>query len=167
MQMMQGRARFDWRANRISARDLPATRRLAGGAAHAPSRTLPCRATCCSRRPAGEVPAPRRPGGLLEGFCPDPRPEEQIALNCNGSLLLLRLSDIDWLEAAGQGVTLHVGRQVCLLDQPLAAVVAKLPPDRFLRVGPSAVVNLARIKNLRRLCQGEWRVLLRNGTRLT
>ena len=48
-----------------------------------------------------------------------------------------------------------------------AAISAKLPPGRFLRISPFALVNVGQIKGLRRLCQSEWAVLLRNGTRLT
>ena len=80
---------------------------------------------------------------------------------------MLRLADIDWLEAADQCVALHVGQETHLLNDTLAALMAKLPPGRFLRISPTALVNLGRIKRLRPMCQGEWRVLLRNGTRLT
>jgi two-component system LytT family response regulator len=104
--------------------------------------------------------------GLLEGFCPEPRQEEQIALNSNGRLLLLQLANIDWLEATGNRVALHAGKETHLLDDSLSTVAAKLPPDRFLRVGPSALVNVAQIKEVRPLCQGEWRLVLRSGMRL-
>ncbi len=104
---------------------------------------------------------------MLDGFCPEPRPEERIALNSNGRLLLLRLADIDWLEAADQSVVLHVSKETHVLNDTLAAVMAKLPPNRFLRISPSALVNLSQIKHLRPMCQSEWQVLLRNGTRLT
>jgi two-component system, LytTR family, response regulator len=103
---------------------------------------------------------------LLEGFCPEAGVEEQMAVSTSGRLLLLSLADIDWLEAISNGVALHIGRETHLLDNGLAAVTAKLPPGRFLRVSPSVLVNTRQIKGLRRLCQGEWQLLLRNGTRL-
>ena len=93
--------------------------------------------------------------GLLEGFCAEPRPDEQLAVNSNGRLLLLRLGDIDWLEAAENGVALHAGKETHLVKDTLAAMSLKLPRGRFLRISPSALVNVGQIKGLRRLCQSE------------
>lgn len=80
---------------------------------------------------------------------------------------MLPMADIDWLEADGDGVALHAGRETHLVQETLYAVAAKLPLDLFLRIRPSALVNIRQVKGLRRLCRGEWQVLLRNGTRLT
>lgn len=148
-------------------------RRLTAGSGRARGGALLRRTTCCSKPPVGdapapfEPPAPHKPERVLDGFCPEPRPEERIALNSNGRLLLLRLADIDWLEAADQCVALHVGKETHVLNDTLAAVMAKLPSNRFLRISPSVLVNLRQIKRLRPMCQSEWQVLLRNGTRLT
>ena len=79
---------------------------------------------------------------------------------------MLRLADIDWLEARDGQVMLHAGRETHRLNETLVAVLAKLPSERFVRITPFVVVNLRQIKGLRRLCQGEWQVLLRDGTRL-
>jgi len=113
------------------------------------------------------APTPEKAHALLEGFCPESSPDEQFAVNSQGRLLLLRLADIDWLEATQDCVTLHVGTETHPIQQTLDAAMAKLPPGRFLRISPSALVNVGQIKDLRSICQGEWRVLLRNGTRLT
>ena len=140
MPPMQGRSRFGWRADRLSAQSPPGPRRLTAGSVRARGRAPTFRTTCCSKLPAGEglaqfhPPAPPKPGGLLEGFCAEPGAEEQIALNSNGRLLLLRLADIDWLEAADPCVALHVGQETHLLKDTLAALMAKLPPGRFLRI---------------------------------
>ncbi len=162
-----------WRGDRGCPQRLLATRRLTTGSRRAPGFALPWRRGGCRRPVAGrpparlEPPTPQRLPGLLEGFCPEPHPEEQVAVNSNGRLLLLRLADIDWLEIVEDGVALHAGKETHLLHDSLAAISAKLPPGRFLRVSSSALVNVAQIRSLRRLCQSEWRVLLRNGTRLT
>jgi len=106
---------------------------------------------------------PRHPGRLLPGA----GPRRHIALNVNGRLLLLRLADVVWLEAKVNRTALHVGSETHLLDDCLPAVAAKLPIGYFLRIGPSALVSLRQIKDLRRTSRGGWRLLLRNGTRLT
>ena len=139
----------------------------------ATGRTPPRKLASCHNPAAAQVPAPFKSptpqplDGLLDGFCPEPRVEERLAVNSNGRLLLLRLADIDWLEAAANCVELHIGKETHLLGDTLTAVATKLPPGRFLRLSPSVLVNVRRTKNLRQLCRGEWQVLLHNGTRLT
>jgi two-component system LytT family response regulator len=81
-------------------------------------------------------------------------------------MLFLRLADIEWVEGADNGVELHLGRETHRLRDTLAAVGAKLPPDRFLRISRSTLVNREQIKELLPTFRGEYVVLLRNGTRL-
>jgi len=112
--------------------------------------------------------APSQTNSLLDGFCPEPGQEEQIALKkASGCLLFLQLADIDWLEAVANRTALHVGKEMHLLDDCLAAVAAKLPPDRFVSIGPFVLVRAEQIKAVRRTCLGRWRLLLYNGARLT
>lgn len=82
-------------------------------------------------------------------------------------MLSLRLADIDWLEAADNGVKLHLGKQTHRLRDTLAVVAAKLPPGHFLRISRSTLVNIEQVQGLQRLFFDEYEVLLRNGTRLT
>ena len=133
-----------------------------------PHRPTDCHKPGPSRRcaPSQWLP-PQEPKALLEGFCPEPRQEEQIALNSNGLILFLRLADVEWVEAVEQGVELHVGQKTHLLRASLPAVAAKLPPDRFLRINPSTLVNIEQIMGLQPAPHGGYDVLLRSGTRLT
>ena len=118
----------------------PAGRWLPAGSTHVPGRTLSHGPAGCHKPEPSQLPAPlkplaqQKPKGLLEGFCPEPCQEEQIAVNDNGLILFLRLADIEWVEAADNCVELHVGQQTHRLRDTLAAVAAKLPPDRFLRI---------------------------------
>jgi len=111
--------------------------------------------------------APSKPHDLLDGFCPEPSQEEQIAVNSNGLMLFLRLADIEWMEAADNGVKLRVGKQTHRLRDTLVRVAAKLPPGRFLRISGSTLVNIEHIKGVQRMFFDEYEVLLRNGARLT
>ncbi len=81
-------------------------------------------------------------------------------------MLSLRLADIGWMESAEEGVKLHVGKHTHRLRDTLAAVAAKLPPGRFLRISRSTMVNIEQIKGLQQMFFDEYEVLLRNGTRL-
>jgi two-component system LytT family response regulator len=111
--------------------------------------------------------APQDPNGLLEGFCTEQGQEEQIAVNSKGLILFLRVADIEWVAAADDCVEVHLGQQTHQVRNTLAAVAAKLPLDRFLRISPSTLVNIQQISELRRKPHGEYEVLLRNGARLT
>ena len=82
-------------------------------------------------------------------------------------MIFLRLADIAWVAAVNQGVELHIGQRTCLLRVTLAAVAAKLPPDRFLRLNGSTLVNIAHIRELHPASQGGYDMVLRNGTRLS
>ncbi len=85
---------------------------------------------------------------MLEGFCSEPHPEEQIVINSNGLILCLRLADIEWLETADNCVLLHLGKETHVLRCSLAAVTAKLPTDWFVRLNPWVLVNRRHIKRL-------------------
>ena len=147
---MQGRARFAWRGKpgRI-CQCQPARWRAAGCARGWTSRHEPA----VTHKPAvgpDLAPfkwlAPAKPNKLLEGFCPEPRQEEQIAVNSNGLMLFLRLADIEWVKTADDCVELHVGSETHQVRSTLAAVAAKLPPDRFLRLNASTLVNIDRLR---------------------
>jgi two-component system LytT family response regulator len=169
---MQGRARFAWQEETGRIRVSPARRWLPAGSTRAPGRTFPAEPadshkpehSRLSARP--KQLAQQKLDGLLEGFCPEPCQEEQIAVNSNGLILFLQLADVEWVEAADDCVELHVGQQTHRLRGTLAAVAARLPPDRFLRASRSTLVNLEQIKELQPLLHGGYSVLLRNGTRL-
>jgi two-component system LytT family response regulator len=54
-----------------------------------------------------------------------------------------------------------------MLRETMTALESKLPPDRFLRVSRSAMVNIEQIKELHPMFHGEYVVVLRNGAKLT
>jgi len=74
--------------------------------------------------------------------------------------------DIDWIEAAGVYVTLHVGAEEFLYRAGLATVASRLDPFRFVRIHRSSVVNIRSVALLERRSHGEFEVVLKDGTRL-
>ena len=172
MPAMQSRARFAWPGKTGRTSECPAARRLAAVSTRAPSRTSPHdpahpRKRTARRRPAPvkQLPPPKS-NDLLEGFCPEPSQEEQIAVNSNGLMLFLRLADIEWMETADTGVKLRIGKQTHRLRDTLEALAAKLPPGRFLRISRSTLVNIEHLKGVQRMFFDEYEVVLRNGARL-
>ena len=92
---------------------------------------------------------------------------ERIAAYAGTRLILVQSQEVDWFEATGNYVTLHVGREQLLLRSTLAALETKLNPVRFVRLHRSAIVNVERIRELLPWSRGEQVILLRDGTRLT
>ena len=81
-------------------------------------------------------------------------------------VLVLRPHDIDWIEAVGDYVKLHVGTESHLTRTTLSEMQRRLAADGFVRVHRSRLVNLARVRELRPASRGESTVVLKNGTRL-
>jgi two-component system LytT family response regulator len=92
---------------------------------------------------------------------------ERIAVRRNGSVLLMKLDEIDWIEAADNYVCLHCGVETRMLRETMSEVEARLGTTRFVRIHRSAIVNIDRIKELRPSFRGDYEVILRDGTRLT
>ncbi len=91
---------------------------------------------------------------------------ERLVLKEAGRIFFLPVDEIDWIEAAGDYVGLHVGRKKHLLHETMNGLEAKLNPERFLRIHRSTIVNIDRIKELLPHFNGEYFVVLRNSTRL-
>jgi len=92
---------------------------------------------------------------------------DRLAVKSGGRVLLVRIEDVDWVEAADNYVNLHVGRESHLLRETMNALESRLAPERFLRISRSTIVNLDRIKELQPMFHGEYTVILHDGTRLT
>jgi DNA-binding LytR/AlgR family response regulator len=76
--------------------------------------------------------------------------------------LLVRAGEIDWVEAQGNYVALHVRGQERLLRQPLKEIEAKLADMAFIRTHRSALVNMRRVRGITRTELGESRVEFEN-----
>jgi two-component system LytT family response regulator len=104
---------------------------------------------------------------LLEGLRQERRPPERIVLKSAGRVSFLKVEEVDWVEAEGNYVRLHVGPHSHLLRETMKGIESRLDPDRFIRIHRSTIVNTERIKELHPLFHGEYAVILRDGTRLT
>jgi two-component system LytT family response regulator len=97
---------------------------------------------------------------------PTSRPE-RILVRSSGRIYFLRTLDIDWCEAAGNYVRLHVGQDVHLVRETMGRLEADLDPNQFVRIHRSTIVKIDQIRELRPSFNGEFVVFLQGGTRLT
>ena len=103
---------------------------------------------------------------LLTELRPAPQ-ADRIAVKSEGRVVFVKITDIDWVEAADNYVGLHVGKDSHLVRETMTNFESRLPRERFIRISRSTIVNVERIKELQPLFHGEYAVILRDGTRLT
>jgi two-component system, LytTR family, response regulator len=93
--------------------------------------------------------------------------QDRLAVKSSGRVVLLKHEEIDWIEAADNYVNLHVGKESHLLRETMNNLEQRLPPERFLRISRSTIVNLDRVRELQPMFHGEYAVILRDGVRLS
>jgi two-component system, LytTR family, response regulator len=94
-----------------------------------------------------------------------PRHLDRVVVKSAGTIRFVRTVDIDWIEAAGVYVNLHVGVKELLCRTTLHELIERLDPLRFVRVHRSAVVNIESVLRLEAISHGEFEVILKNGCR--
>ena len=92
---------------------------------------------------------------------------ERVVVKSGSRIIFMRSSSIEWLEAQGDYVMLHVQKSGHLVRETMSAIEQRLDPRRFARIHRSAIVNLDFIRELRPLWGGDYRVFLHDGTQLT
>ncbi len=90
----------------------------------------------------------------------------RIGVRTGERTVYVAVEEIDWVEAAGNYVILHAGKESHIQRETLGALEAELPPEYFLRVSRSAVVNLRRVKELQAVAPGEHVAILHGGRKL-
>jgi two-component system LytT family response regulator len=117
------------------------------------------------RKDAGELE--RRLIELVQDLRSSPQRPERFVIKSGGRVFFVRTDEIDWIEAAGNYVKLHVGNEAHLLRETMNSLEAQLNPDVFYRIHRCHIVNIERVKELQPWFNGEYVVFLRSGARLT
>lgn len=101
----------------------------------------------------------------VEPSAPPPTPA-RIVVRDRDRVLLIDVADIDWVGADGDYVRIHTAGKSHLLRDTMAAMEDRLDAATFVRIHRSAIVNVARIRELRPYSGREYAVILNDGTRL-
>jgi two-component system LytT family response regulator len=96
---------------------------------------------------------------------PPPTPE-RFAVKSTGQVSFLKISEIDWIEAADYYSCLHVGARTHLLRRSMAELDEELDQAVFCRIHRSTIVKLDRVRGMKLNESGEYDVVLEDGTRL-
>lgn len=121
--------------------------------------------------PHGAAPTGGSPGATpvarvmeaIEGARPG---ADRLTVRVGERMLYLRMQDIDWIEASDDVARLHVGKQVFDHRITLTQLEQRLPAHTFVRVHRSAIVNVERIREFLPWFQGDWIIVLADGTRV-
>lgn len=115
-----------------------------------------------ARRVVGQVSARSYGGELRE----DAGHEQKLAIKSHDGTVLVEIADIDWVDAAGDYMCIHIKGETHILRSTLKNLMLRLDPDKFKRVHRSTVVNLDRIVKVAPLKKGEYLLDLGHDERL-
>lgn len=104
--------------------------------------------------------------GLLERVGPAPERPTRFVVRRGPDYLLVRPTEIDWVESADNYVRLHAGTRDYMLRETMSGVERLLDPEHFIRIRASAIVNLDRVASIRPWSGTEFQFVLQDGTAL-
>lgn len=93
---------------------------------------------------------------------------DRLLIKEGARITILELSDILWLQAADDYVTIHTESGGShLVTRTLSSFEPKLNPQRFIRVHRSAIINLDQVEDIVSMDDGRYEVTLTGGHRVT
>jgi two-component system LytT family response regulator len=95
------------------------------------------------------------------------RGRDRLVIRTPERAFFLRTDGIDWVEAAGKFVRIHAAKATHSVRQSMAELEQQLDAARFVRISRSVIVNLDRIQEIQPWFQGDYVLILTDGTRLT
>ena len=91
---------------------------------------------------------------------------ERLAIKDGSSTTFVPIRDIDWIDAAGDYMCVHVKNETHIMRTTMRELEAALNPAIFQRVHRSTIVNLERITKVSSHINGEYYLTLDCGSRL-
>ncbi len=99
----------------------------------------------------------------------DDIPESQIdrlAIKDGSSTSFVPIRDIDWIDAAGDYMCVHVGNRTHIMRSTMKELETRLDASVFQRVHRSTIVNLERVEKVSSHLNGEYYLTLIGGSTL-
>jgi two-component system, LytTR family, response regulator len=91
---------------------------------------------------------------------------DRVAVKSVGRVEYIKTSQIDWIETAGNYLSLHCGKDAHLVRETMNHIETQLDPSVFLRIHRSTIVRVEAVRSVQPLFNGDRAVLLRDGTKL-
>ncbi len=104
--------------------------------------------------------------GALDDYRMERRFVERLVIKTTRRIFFVKLEEIDWIEAQGNYVAIHVGSDTHLMRETMRNLEDRLNPQKFLRIHRSCIVNVDRIKEMQPNIGNDYVVHLDNGESL-
>jgi two-component system, LytTR family, response regulator len=93
-------------------------------------------------------------------------PLTRLVVKTGGRVTLLRVEEIDWIEAADYCVRIHSRGRAYMIRDSMNSLESRLDGARFFRTSRSAIVNLDRVEEIQPSFRGEHVIILRDRTKV-
>jgi len=110
--------------------------------------------------------SPAAIGELLENQDESTEHADRLAIKDGSSITFVPIKDIDWIDAAGDYMCVHVAGQTHIMRTTMKELESKLDPSIFQRVHRSTIVNLQRVEKVSSHINGEFHLQLSCGSSL-
>jgi two-component system, LytTR family, response regulator len=91
---------------------------------------------------------------------------DRILLKHDGSVIVILVADIDWIESADNYAKVHARGARYRVRQSIKTLESQLDPAKFARAHRSAIVNLERVRSLAPMAAGEYVITLSTGEKV-
>jgi len=91
---------------------------------------------------------------------------ERITVKAGDRIMFVDAGAVDWIEACGNYVNIHVGQTKYLLKTTLNHLASRLDSTIFLRVHRSTIVNTRSVREFRTFLRGSYVILMKDNSKL-
>jgi len=92
--------------------------------------------------------------------------DKRILVSRAGTFNFISPSSVDWVEAAGNYVELHVGDQTYMLHATMKDISNRLGDIEFARIHQSTIVKKDQVDKIKPAMNGDQNIILKNGEKL-
>ena len=92
---------------------------------------------------------------------------ERLVIKEAGRIFFVGVDEISWISSEGNYVKIHAKSKSHMVRETMDGLENKLNPRDFLRLRRSIIVRIEQIKELHPLFNGEFAVILKDGSKLT
>jgi two-component system LytT family response regulator len=103
---------------------------------------------------------------LITSMLTEQRIPERILVKSGGRISIIETNQVDWVESAGNYVTLHVGKEKYMIRETMKNMENRLSTNTFSRIHRTVIVNINRIQEIKSHYYGDYVVILQDGTNL-
>lgn len=89
-----------------------------------------------------------------------------VIIRSRGLILRVNTDEINWVQAKGNSVSVHLNGESIILKSPLNKIEQQLKGGNFIRIHRSTIINVNQMRELKYGRHGSFQVFLQDGTKL-